>query len=497
VKVDPEILADIRHRWRITDLDWPFLIKPCRIRILFYADFQGAYDNGPFDGLKQVIATLHADPYFWVRFDISLANRFGDPSADDDKQSKRLDELDLQNKYDEVWFFGFSGLPSGLSAGEISAIEAFMNNGGGVLVTGDHDSLGARIASAVPRAGKIRKWSPAPSQSGPDRHSTLREGPTAGYQFVDQSDDVPQTIRVREYPLSSFPYWLRRSRPHPVLCGPAGVITVLPDHMHEGEVVVPSSLPASEWPSAGGVQQKPEVIAWATVVQPGLDKTGEEFGVVGAYDGHLVNVGRVGADATWHHWFDINLIGENGVVGGSTGFNTPGGPGPAALKQIEAYFLNWAIWLAPPGNHRCMRNRLIWGGVWRDPLFMISPTIPTIILGGQALDALGKYASRCTILSWIEVELPVKFRLKLKELYDTKPGPVPPLLEEAVLGAALQPVLDEVRRAERYPERVDEDEVDKLIDQAFATAVPRGLEASLGLLDDSRRSVQTLTRLLQ
>src|SRR5215207_8437895 len=110
VRIDPAIL-DIRKRWEIVDLHWPWLLRPCTVRILFYADFLGAYDNGGFGGLKQVIATLNADPYFWVRFEISLANRVDDPSADSDKRSKTLDQLDLANKYDELWLFGVGRLP--------------------------------------------------------------------------------------------------------------------------------------------------------------------------------------------------------------------------------------------------------------------------------------------------------------------------------------------------------------------------------------------------
>jgi hypothetical protein len=34
------------------------------------------------------------------------------------------------------------------------------------------------------------------------------------------------------------------------------------------------------------------------------------FGTVGVYDGHQANVGRIAVDSTWHHFFDINLIGD-------------------------------------------------------------------------------------------------------------------------------------------------------------------------------------------
>jgi hypothetical protein len=265
--------------------------------------------------------------------------------------------------------------------------------------------------------------------------------------------------------------------------------------MHEGEVIVPANLPANEWPSVGGFQPEPEVIAWATIVEPLLDKTNQEFGVVGVYDGHPANVGRIGADATWHHWFDINLIGDTGLVGGSTGFNASAA-GQAALKKIEAYYLNMAVWLAPPQSQVCMRNRLWWGSLWRDPLFMIYPDIPIIMLGEQARDALGKHAPQCTIIRWMFDLLPIEFRPRFLEVFDL-PRPGPPYLEECLLGAALQPLLAEAHeRGLEFTERVEEDEVDRLLDDAFARAVPRGLRASLGVLDDSRESVQELMGLL-
>ena len=493
------LILDVRERWHIPEAwRWPWLLRPCTVRILFYADFAGAFSGGSFDGLKHVIAVLNADPYFWVKFQISLANRGADASADADKQGKRLDQLDLNNKYDELWLFGLQGLPSGLTAREVGAVESFMDVAkGGVLVTGDHYDLGAAIASGIPRVGRLRAW-PGPTSSGLDKNSTLREGDaltSPGYQFEDQSDDVPQSLRLRRYPLPSFPLWKRRSMPHPLMCGPLGPITAFPDHMHEGEITIPSTFPAAEWPSSGGVQPKPEVVAWGRIVEPGLTKTGQEFGVVGAYDGHLADVGRIAADSTWHHWFDINLIGDNGLVGGSTGFHASAA-GKAALKQIEAYYLNVAVWLAPPAQQACMRNRLWWGGLWRDPLIMMSPDLPIYLLGEHARDALGKYAPQCTIYTWTWWLLPVRIRLRFEELL-VQPGPVPPYLEECLLGAALRPLLAAAREEPGIPEakKINEERTNRLLNDAFAQSAQLGIEAFLSLLDESRSAAQSLARL--
>ena len=58
---------------------------------------------------------------------------------------------------------------------------------------------------------------------------------------------------------------------------------------------------------------KPEVIATSHnsqgIVQKGVVNT-RPFGAIGSYDGHRANVGRVLVDATWHHFFNVNLIGD-------------------------------------------------------------------------------------------------------------------------------------------------------------------------------------------
>ena len=74
---------------------------------------------------------------------------------------------------------------------------------------------------------------------------------------------------------------------------------------------------------------------------------GQEIGVISAYNGHNVDVGRIVADSTWHHWFDINLTGIAAPPSPYAGFDDTLA-GRNALRQIDAYFLNVGVWLAPP-----------------------------------------------------------------------------------------------------------------------------------------------------
>lgn len=424
------------------------------------------------------MSTLNSDPWFWVRFDPVTVHRDTDPSADQDNRDLTNINLD---EFDEIWFFGLSS-GNRLSSAEINAINAFMDDGGGVLVTGDHASLGEGIAGSIKRAGEMREY-PAPPASPGAWNTTLREGSTSGYQFADQSDDVPQDIRLRWY--YSWHRWPRFSinrAPHPVLCGPEGPIDVFPDHQHEGEVNIPSSL-GSDWPSKGGQQPEPEAVAWGQIVDPSGDQ-GREFPIVGVYDGHRADVGRIVADSTWHHWLDINLIRAGGFPSSPSGTN--------ALEQFEAYFLNVAVWLAGESKQRRMRNVLTWGALWRDPLVMIDPThLRPHIYGGIARDALGQFAPQCLVRDWLFEPLRPPLRVRIDELLnDDEPIPLP--LEEAMMAEVIRPLAEEffeqgvdIPDADDYPG-------DELFDEVYEEAAERGLAQVKEYHDEIREELEAL-----
>ena len=84
--------------------------------------------------------------------------RFDDPSVD-------------LLSYDEIWLFGFEGFdgpnfpvgpgtgePGGVTDGELAAFTKFMQAGGGVFATGDHDGLGSALCGRIPRVRYMRKW---------------------------------------------------------------------------------------------------------------------------------------------------------------------------------------------------------------------------------------------------------------------------------------------------------------------------------------------------
>ena len=190
-----------------------------------------------------------------------------------------------------------------------------------------------------------------------------------------------------------------------------GVINYLPDHMHEGHIEVPSDLSRSwtfngqafvEYPSKNGHQEPPDVIAWAD-----NQVNNTEFGVIGAYDGHKVDVGRVVVDATWHHWFNINMWP---YINASDPAHPTYTPATAPKwEEIKAYIRNVAVWLARPSLQSCIRNTgLIWllGDVDISITVRDLDRVPERLvyfwqIGKFAKDALGRFANQCQSVRWI------------------------------------------------------------------------------------------------
>lgn len=453
-------IVDLQARWQTENYRlWPWLPRPCRVRILFYSDsgvtltdpLPNPFNSGstPDFDLGKLKQVLSSDPWYWVNFAVTFKLR--------SQANSNLDQLNLTANYDQVWFFGVGG-GNVLTAGEITALTNFMQQGGGVFMTGDHANLGQGIGQQIPRAGKMRQW-PAPAAAPPVWNNTLREGATPGFQFEDQSDTTPQPLRLKTYPagLPFSPWWWKRY-PHPLFCSQWGPIDIFPDHQHEGEVVLPASYAAAEWPTKNGYQAKPEILAWGKILSPDAD-TGREVAVSCAYDGHRVDVGRVVTDSTWHHYFNINLWGFPQTAQGLD-----------ALKYIEAYYLNLAVWLAPPALQTCMLNALCWGIVWHSKLWEVLHEKP-YILGRAARDVLGRYAPQCTIYSFILSHIPLPLRLKLEVIprdLDFMPqlGPI----EDLILGEILTAMRGKHKGLSDTPKAPDLKTLHKVIGPAVERA---------------------------
>ncbi|MFT3720792.1 hypothetical protein [Pseudorhodoferax sp.] len=301
--------------------------------------------------------------------------------------------------YDVIWLIGNHGRNVGGASGtfdlheaEIAAITRFMDAGGGVFATGDHDGIGADMCGRIPRVRAARCWygegdahSPMPAgfprnfaPLSATRADTTRTNPAGDYSefpapfawFENQSDSVPQPIAPATSPA------------HPILRRDGRDIVIYPDHMHEGQTLgevagydYGQTLTFNgesfvEFPSVAGDHPKPEVIATGQVLEHAIraaasggttDTTlasAKTVNTLSAYDGRRAGVGRIVTGATFHHYVDINLTGDSDIVPGPPqtrvgpdgakghGFAHPGAE--ATFADIKAVFVNITHWLARP-----------------------------------------------------------------------------------------------------------------------------------------------------
>lgn len=534
----------------------PWLFRPCRVKVLLVAD--GLDFSADDFGLRAFVETLLTMPGFHVRFDITLGHIFSPGAAGmmdpDARIARRITNLRFDDPahftptmYDQVWLFGISSSYAGqrgggplatLAENELRELAKFMDGGGGLFATGDHGTLGFALCSAIPRARSMRRWQNTSadnntnevSMSGRRRNDTNRIGPSAGSQFNDQSDDVPQTIEPRLYRSRVFGH-IRFTWPHPLLCGPNGVIRVMPDHPHEGECVVPTNLGASdnfggyaitEYPG-GATRPLPELVSFNRVLagttSGGKDPTdAHRFGGICAYDGHRAGIGRVVTDATWHHFVNVNLVGADFLPPAdpkSLGF-LASAAGQAHFENIKAYFRNIATWISRSDNIACMRRRLQWWLVWDGRVLEAVLTHDRVALkearfellrdiGRHARDALGFYASRCQgiqfVLDGLIPHLPKDLVDLIDPWYPVPPKPEPdpwpwidlePLVD-AALGGALVAVREQFA-GQLMKRSADVD--DATLDKVMAAGIQHALAQTGESLAQSGKLTQTLLQSL-
>lgn len=521
--------------------------RPCAVRVLLLVDNLDYSRSNGF-GLSTFIEAL-LQPSFYVNFRITLATidniDVGSLAMlpDETRIAGRIKQFRFDNiahfkpdMYDVVFLFGFEssygarGPDGSLALAELQVLTQFQNDGGGLFATGDHAALGKAMCHKVARARNMRLWETTlngvgedmVSMSGRYRNDTNRIGNDPGSQFDDQSDDIPQPISPVFYTRQSGIF--RYSFPHPLLCGPNGVIRVMPDHPHEGECRKPANTSLTlnytgnlgpEYPNAvdGGPRPLPEIISYNGVLggttSGGKDPTAaQSFPGIAAYDGHRAGVGRVVTDATWHHFVNINLTGIPSKPQGDPkrrGFLNSAA-GQVALTNIRAYYRNIATWLSPPARIRCMNARFLWSLVWNERVLEAVLTARHIglerippktlsLIGQHARDALGRYASRCQsrriILDIIDFQPslvpeidPWRPRIGDDKDFDDEEVPVldfNPVLD-AALGGALVAISTEFEHV--APERLEKLDGEQVMDVAR-----KGAQFAMERAQTSLRSV--------
>ncbi|HEY0367048.1 MAG TPA: hypothetical protein VGC73_11290 [Pyrinomonadaceae bacterium] len=342
------------------------------IRILIYtddaqftADPCGEFSISELKKLIKLKTTCIADVH------IDLINRHFDQEANTKAHAKNKLTKTFLEPYHEIWFFGFrmkdlpeSGEPENeLTEPEIDDLEEWMKTGG-VLISGDHANqdtslpegeerknhanylgLGRALGIGVPRAGRLRLWKGPPTAEEEDDKKPIADrdnhNTQEGSDLIDllehQSDAVPQHMLLAMRSLPDDDKGRPQVAPHRLFWwyfdkqGKRFVVTKLPDHMHEGQLDQPTAFPPKEWPGTS----RPQVIAW------GIDKRFDLkfYGLLSAYEGGS-DAGRIVADTSWHHFFNINLKGFPRDAAG----NPPPG---SDLDQIAQFYANLALWLAP------------------------------------------------------------------------------------------------------------------------------------------------------
>ncbi|MEX3845567.1 hypothetical protein [Paraburkholderia sp. BR10882] len=480
------------------------------MRVLIVVDGDGGYSahNNRF-GLTELIDAIESDAGDGLKFSVTKAHRYDavtfanrypmfEQGADIEKFVFTKDTFNIA-AYDELWLFGFASsngfgpykdpINFDLQHDELQVIEEFMESGGGVFATGDHDDLGKDLCSTLPRVRSMRRWNfdyvkagtdytgydegsgDSPPVQGPYRHSTIVKNAEGHYEFDNQSDDIPQTVRPFLTTIASgTPYGrVYETLPHPLLCGLDGVINVLPDHMHEGQCQVPDDLTATfdlngeqrdEYPSYRGGPLSPQVVAWEDIiardVQPQFtDPYGARFpgsndnealeadtsGAIAAWDGHVVHRGRVVVDATFHHFVNVNIVGvgddlheKNWSADESVkylGLKSSTSPeAQAAYRHIRQYWRNIARWLAPStlqfsfGIH-WIRNAAIDGRIRQEIGRAVDAAGQTRV-GAAMRDIMGVFLPPCAQLAVSSVGIPDPLAILLGHWYIIKTLPDPP-----------------------------------------------------------------------
>jgi hypothetical protein len=480
-----------------------WLHPTARILIVVDTEISLSPGAGAF-GIERVIRLLRDSTVGCMNFHVDVGLRSSAPfsvvASPAGTQAKYLgfrfdsvlpDNSKVIDHYDEVWCFGFkpdnSGGPDGnitqaaalpASDSELAALTTWMNDGGGVFATGDHDYLGASMCHRIPRVGTMRAWTnaqgvpPISTPSRIDTHRAANAAEMAGTEVIEfdrQEDSVPQPIEWVAW--MSFRHWFRRfERPHPVLCHPTlGPIDVMPDHAHEGVVfdhvaqpdvgLAPITLTntysfgattGAEYPTVSGVQPLPMVIAYGrTLPDPPYmhekgDSPAKRFAMISVYDGHRASIGRAATDSTWHHWMNLNIAQLEAV----------GGPN---WEKIKRYYLNLAVWLAPARIPRsCFHFHILETFYAYPGIEEFHPKAPLLDVGTSLRNYLSRLYGPCWVshfvFDWLG-HLDIGLRERLIERYLAVPfpkGPFPPrpgpcltcpppdMLEAAVLGGVVR-----------------------------------------------------------
>ena len=435
-------LIDIDITGPVLDGQFKVWFRECTPKILVVTDSLNYAPASDF-GLTEFVATLRGTTIHSMTPIVITARFNPNPMAalSYDAATQHIDNFKFtdgthgltRSRYDVVFILSINGASGpGLAneAGALATVTTFMQAGGGVFATGDHEDLGAGMCMHIPRVRSMRNWTnmppnqKVPSAGGHDRLTTNLPGrgdvlgSNDEYEFSDQSDKFPQRLYVN-YRTNAGGIGMA----HPLLQIPAVVraVEVFPDHPHEGECIVPADLTTKlpdgttdEWPPTSGGRVGPEIVAVTMSHGDGFQfpqkeaVTPRSFIAICGYDGHIADVGRVVTDATWHHFVNINIKPGMSALAGRD------------LSDIKQYYVNLATWLMPKNVRRCHRIPWFLSEMLRFPLFEELRPVPREELDGPMLRAIGLTVEMAMLKRWTRADVEALFDDALEEAIGTE-----------------------------------------------------------------------------
>jgi hypothetical protein len=244
-----------------------------------------------------------------------------DVVARDRSENQKGDDTDLvqlaNGAYDQLWLIG-ADETGALTSGDTENLAQFRRRGGGILLTRDHQDLGACLTrlGALGATQYFQTSNPDPDESHRCRDD--RETPAISWpNYHSGANGDLQTITAID-PL------------HALMRTASGIpIRRLPAHPHEGAVGVPTALRHI-----------------ARVVAQGRSlTTGATFNLCVAVE--EPGMGRAVSDSSFHHFCDYNW---NPRMGCPSFVTEPPGEGVLAARDAlddgHRYVENIAAWLA-------------------------------------------------------------------------------------------------------------------------------------------------------
>ena len=244
-----------------------------------------------------------------------------DVAARDRSVNQEGEDTDLvqlaHGAHDQLWLIG-ADETGALTTGDIDNVAQFRRRGGGVLLTRDHQDLGACLTrlGALGATQYFQTANPDPDES--HRCCDDLETPSISWPNYHSGANGDLQMISAVHPV------------HALMRGASGTaIRRLPAHPHEGSVGVPTAL-----------RHVARVVA-----QGGSLTTGATFNLCVAVE--EPGMGRAVSDSSFHHFCDYNW---NPRMECPSFVNEPAGEdvlsSPDALDDGHRYVENIAAWLA-------------------------------------------------------------------------------------------------------------------------------------------------------